>query len=295
MTTSEEINSFTNDFIDRCFEHPGGGDWDIPIEDMSRMSILLAAILDIIIERSGNQSKWESSCRYECNGRPSARVEATMRKTGARCGLILYAGTVTLGFSLPHSEELPSMDSAFWALLSSSIKTHGLTYFSGENLSVIKASAENKKLSKFVKAPIFNFISEFTMAFQANPECQYIGDFEKSVFFKDSDWYSIIDLFAPVVAEFSKLSQALYRSYYIKASRNPTKAIGLANLDMVNAIFSWIMARKEPWGPEDVKTAFPDAAAIDIRTAHQIAAKRDVISGIDSRPKFFCRKANPTG
>lgn len=146
---------------------------------------------------------------------------------------------------------------------------------------------QNKKLSRFVKAPLFNFISEFTMAFQADPERQYIGDFEKSVFFKDSDWHSIIDLFTPIISDFTKLSQSLYRSFYIKASKNPAKALGLADLEEVRPIFTWIMARTEPWSPDDVKSAFPKAAAIDIRAAHHLAAERDIIFGVDSKPRIL--------
>jgi hypothetical protein len=291
--TIEEINSFTDIFINNCFLHPGGGDWNLPLDDMIEISALLSVVLDTIIERSGNNSKWESTCGYECKGRPSALVEATMKKTGARCRLTLYAGNVSLSFSLPHPEELPSMDSDFWTLLSASIANHDLTYFSGENHNIVSVSAANTKLSKFVKAPLFNLVSEFTMAYQNDPERQIIGDFEKSIFFQESDWHAIIDCLSLIISDFTKLSQALYRSYYIKASKNPAKSFGLTDLEKVRPIFSWIMARTEAWTPEDVKAAFPKATAIDIRAAHHLAAERDIISGVDSKPRMWMKK-NPS-
>jgi hypothetical protein len=92
--TIEQINSFTDDFITRCFEHPVGMEMDMPIEDRQEMASLLGVVLDTIVEKAGGKSKWDRSCHYECQGKPMAMVDAIMKKTGARCRLHLHAGTV---------------------------------------------------------------------------------------------------------------------------------------------------------------------------------------------------------
>lgn len=217
--TIEEINTFTDDFITQCFEHPAGMEMDLPLEERQEMASLLGAVLDSIVERASGKSKWEPSCHFECQGKPMAMVEATMKKTGARCQLRLYHGSVYLQFSLPHELEIPSMDNQFWKLLTASVVEHDLKYVPYQDFEAIGNNQENKKLSKFTKAAAFTFLTEFIIGYQHDPHFQKMGDFEKAAFFPETDWHSIIDQFSPVVTDFAKLSQALYRSYYIKASR----------------------------------------------------------------------------
>ncbi|TAE87546.1 MAG: hypothetical protein EAZ82_07695 [Verrucomicrobia bacterium] len=217
--TIDQLNSFTNDFITRCFEHPVGMETELPLEDRQKMASLFGAVLDTIVEKSGGKSKWEPSCHFECQGKPMAMVEAEMKKTGARCRLHLHAGSVYLLFSLPHRQEIPSMDNQFWKLLTASVVDHNLKYEPYQDFEAIGKNPENKKLSRFTKSAAFSLLAEFIIGYQHDPDFQKLGKFEKSAFFQETDWQTIIDQFSPVVADFTKLSQALYRSFYIKTSK----------------------------------------------------------------------------
>jgi hypothetical protein len=216
--TIEEINSFTDDFITRCFQNPAGMETDLPLEDRHEMAVILCVVLDTIVEKAGAKTKWGESYHFECQGKPMAMVETAMKKTDARCQLRLYSGHIHLQFSLPHTQEIPSMDNAFWKLLTTSVDEHDLKYVPYQDFEAIGESQENKKLSKFTKSSAFSFLTEFIIGYQHDPHFQKMGDFEKSAFFPETDWHSIIDQFSPVVSDFTKLAQALYRSYYIKAS-----------------------------------------------------------------------------
>lgn len=110
------------------------------------------------------------------------------------------------------------MDNQFWKLLTASVVEHDLKYVPYQNFEAIGNNPENKKLSRYTKAATFSFLTEFIIGYQHDPDFHKLGDFEKSAYFRETDWHSIIDQFSPVVADFAKLSQALYRSYYIKAS-----------------------------------------------------------------------------
>lgn len=223
--TIEQINSFTDDYITRSFQHPAGMEMDLPLEDRQEMASLLTVVLDTIVKKSSGKSKWEESCHYECQGKPMAMVEAIMRKTGARCKLRLYLGSVFLEFSLPHEQEIPSMDNQFWNLLTTSVVENDLKYVPYQDFEAIGENPEKKKLSRFTKSANFSFLTEFIIGYQHDPYFQKMGDFEKSDFFKETDWHTIIDQFSPVVSDFTKLSQALYRSYYIKSSKKSRSGI----------------------------------------------------------------------
>jgi hypothetical protein len=183
------------------------------------MASLLTVALDTIVEKSGGKSKWDDSCHYECQGKPTAMVDTVMKKTGARCRLHLYAGTVYLQFSLPHEHEIPSMDNQFWNFLTRSVVDHDLKYVPYQDLEAIGEKPENKKLSRFKKSATFSFLTEFVIGYQHDPNFPKLGDFEKSICFQESDWHSIIDQFSTVLSDFTKLSQSLYRSFYIKSSK----------------------------------------------------------------------------
>ena len=217
--TIEQINSFTDDFITRCFQHPAGMEIDLPLEDRQEMASLLGVALDTIVEKAGGKSKWEESCHFECQGKPTTMVETAMKKTGARCQLRLYLGSIYLQFSLPHEHEIPSMDNEFWKLLATSVVEHDLKYVPYQDFEAIGKNPENKKLSKLRKSATFSFLTEFIIGYQHDSHFHRLGDFEKSAYFRETDWHSIIDQFSPVVSDFTKLSQALYRSFYIKTSK----------------------------------------------------------------------------
>jgi hypothetical protein len=291
--TAEEIHQYTIDYIEGEFRdrHP----FDLPPEVKNRMAHILGAVLDAVREDSRLTKRWSQPQYYGKADELSHFVDSQMEKTGARCQLTVYAGSVSMDFTLPHVDELPSMDNNFWSRLASSIELQSLTYFSDSNLENQSRTNSNKNISKFVKAPLFAFLTEFHIAYQQDPERIALGRFEKSIFYYDSSWPEIIESFTAFFTAFSKLSQALYRSYYIKASRDPKRMLAVANYETVREIFSWMMQQTNGWNPADVLAAFPKAKAIDIRAAHEIALERGTISNAGKKPlhSFVTKRKTP--
>ena len=165
--TPEDIHAFTEDYIHAC--SPQGHPFSLPKEDQDRMAYILGASLDIIREKSRLESRWSPAQLFGTKEHLAHFVETKMEKTGARCMLTFYAGNVSMEFSLPHINELPSMDNMFWSELAGIITHQKLTYVTHEIHEAISKSEANKSISKFVKAPLFAFLTEFHIAYQHDP------------------------------------------------------------------------------------------------------------------------------
>lgn len=284
----EEINAFTGRYIHDCSSQ--GYPYNLPKEDQDRMAYILAVALDAIRENTKLESRWCPARLYGTEKLLAHFVDTEMEKTGAQCRLTMFAGSVTIEFGLPHVNELPSMDNKFWSELAGIIDRQKLAYVNNEVHEAVSNSEANKSISKFIKAPLFAFLTEFHIAYQHDPKGTIrLGNFEKSIFYLESTWAEIVTEFAEIFKDFSRLSQSLYRSYYIKASRDPKRRLGVADLDTVRAVFSWISKRSEAWSPEDVTAAFPTATKIDIQAAHELALERDIISGMGKPFRSFAR------
>lgn len=286
--TPEDIHAFTERYIQDCW--PKGHPFDLSKEDQDRMAYVLGAALDAIREESKLESRWSPAQLFGNKENLAHFVDTKMEKTGARCAMTIYAGRVSMEFTLPHLNELPSMNSTFWSCLGGIIDRQKLHYVNHEIPEAVSKSEANKSISKFVKAPLFAFLTQFHIVYQHDPEGDIrLGGFEKSIFFPESTWAEIIAIFTEVFREFSRLSQSLYRSYYLKASKDPKRRLGLSDLETVRRIFSWISARSDAWTPTDVGAAFPGATKIDIQTAHDLALERDMISGVGKPFRSFVR------
>lgn len=285
-TTPEDIHAFTVDYIQACSPH--GHPFNLPKEYQDRMAYILGAALDAIREESRLASRWTPAQLYSCKDHLAHFVNAEMNKTGARCSLTFYAGSVSMEFSLPHINEVPSMDSRFWSDLAGIITRQKLTYVTHEIHEAVSKSEANKSISKFTKAPLFEFLTQFHIAYQHDPEEEIrLGDFEKSILYPGSSWAEIIVSLAEIFRDFSRLSQCLYRSYYIKASQDPKRRLSLADLNAVREVFSWIFSQIKDWTPAEVAAAFPTATKIDIQAAHDLAMERAIISGIGKPIRIF--------
>lgn len=254
------------------------------------MECILAAALDAIREESKLEDRWTPAQLYSSQGTLAHFVDTQMDRTSAHCRLSIFSGSVFLDFSLPHANELPSMDNRFWARLSEAIDHCGLSYKSDENLTPASKSKANREISKFVKAPLFAFLTEFHIAYQNDPGGQLrLGRFEKPIFYSDSSWSEIIRTFSEIFTIMSRLSQSLYRSFYIKASRDPKRRLSVADLPTVNAVFAWICSQEDGCILEDASAAFPDARKIDVQAAHDLALEQRVINKLEKPCRGFVR------
>lgn len=288
VVTPEEIHAHTEKYINDCWDQ--GHPFDLPVEEQNRMARILAAALDAIIEESRLGVRWSPAQLYTYQQTLAHFVTTSMDRTGAWCRLTLSSGCVCMEFTLPHANELPSMDNRFWARLSETIDSHKLSYSSDENLDAASATKPNKSISKYVKAPVFALLTEFHIAYQHDPENEIrIGSFEKAILYSDSSWPEIVRTFSDVFKIMSQLSQSLYRSYYIKASNDPKRRLSVANLDAVNGVLSWIYTQPDSWTLEEASAAFPDAKKIDIHAAHDVALEQGVINTIPKPFRGFVR------
>jgi len=283
---SEDIHAFTDRYIHDCSGE--GHPYNLPKEDQDQMAYILGAALDAVREQSKLESRWSPAQLFGTEKHLAHFVETEMEKTGARCRLIIYAGSVTVEFTLPHLNELPSMDNKFWSKLAAIIDHHKIKYVNNEVHEAASASEANKSISKFVRAPMFAFLTEFHIAYQHDPKGQIrVGNFEKSIFFPESSWADVVATFTDIFCDFTRLSQSLYRSHYIKASNDPKRRLSVADFESVRAIYSWISVQSEAWTPSEVSTAFPKATKIDIQAAHDLALERGIVSGIGEPFRCF--------
>ncbi len=199
------------------------------------MSLVLAVMLDLIRDQSKLSKRWCDAREYETNHQPDAgrlyMVDSVMEKTGALCELSIYGGSVSIDFTLPHMEEIPSMNSKFWQRLANVVESQDVK-FKRIRWDTIGESKAKKTIANFTKSPVFSFLTHFHLAYQHRHSVEHsefdgysgpywasgLGTFEKSIFYQESSWSDIIFCFSGLLVEFTKLSQELYRSHYIKTS-----------------------------------------------------------------------------
>lgn len=274
---SKEIHDLTEKYIrDQLVEgHP----FNLSGGLRNDVAHILGAALNAIICQSQSQSRWSSVQLYGTDEALASFVAAEMKKTGARCQLNIHNGEVSLEYDLPHVTELPSMNSGFWAKLSTLIDRENLKFVNDGNIKPSNESLDFNIL-KYRKSPLFHFLTEFHLAFQHNSEdVEICGRFSKSVVFLESGWEKIVDQFSGIFEEFAKLSQSLYRSYYIKASKDPIRRSSIADIKMVRKVYSWVLAQSASWSLTEALVEFPEATKIDVLAAHDIAQQYEMIVG----------------
>ena len=122
------MNQFTRSFIARTWLTENTPIPDVSDDEKLEMAVLVQAMLEKIIEESGTQSKWANVVFYKPHA-ICVLSEAKALKMNAEVRLQLYQGNVVMTYELPFFDEIPSMDDAFWAALSSAVSRHGMTYF----------------------------------------------------------------------------------------------------------------------------------------------------------------------
>lgn len=295
METREDLNRFTQSFIERTWLTGR----NMPIVDVSEdekleMAVLVQVMLEKIIADSGSQTKWSDVVFYQPNA-ILVLSEAKALKMNAEVRLQLHQGSVVMTYELPFFEEIPSMDDAFWAGLSTAVSKHGMTYFC-DNHEAFSAHPANRKLERFKKSAVFSLMQNFIYSYQHDIDHQREpGRFELSIPFEEMGWFPIVDRLTAAFSDFYRLSQQLYRSYYLKNSQRWDRMLYGSSLDTVNAIALWIRDRQEPWNLKHAESQFPEATPNELRFAHHLMFTRGfavVTSQWRGKPSAFAKTSD---